>query len=80
MSEKRIVGVDIGTYAVKVVYLDPKGELSLEGVEYELVGGIEANVGDGRVSIAAPVGRAVPARPFHLPINCAIVPKSEARA
>lgn len=38
MSEKRIVGVDIGTYAVKVVYLDPKGELSIEGVEYELVG------------------------------------------
>lgn len=30
-----------------------------EIVEYELVGGIEANVGDGRVSIAAPVGRAV---------------------
>ena len=30
-----------------------------EVVEYELVGGIEANVGDGRVSIAAPVGRAV---------------------
>ena len=30
-----------------------------EVVEYELVGGIEAKVGDGRVSIAAPVGRAV---------------------
>ena len=30
-----------------------------EVVEYELVGGIEANVGDSRVSIAAPVGRAV---------------------
>ena len=30
-----------------------------EVVEYELVGGIEANVGDGRVSITAPVGRAI---------------------
>jgi transcription elongation factor GreA len=30
-----------------------------EVVEYELVGGIEANLGDGRVSIAAPVGRAI---------------------
>jgi transcription elongation factor GreA len=30
-----------------------------EVMEYELVGGIEAKVGDGRVSIAAPVGRAV---------------------
>ena len=30
-----------------------------EVVEYELVGGIEANVGNGRVSIEAPVGRAL---------------------
>ena len=30
-----------------------------EVMEYELVGGIEANVGAGRVSIAAPVGRAL---------------------
>jgi transcription elongation factor GreA len=30
-----------------------------EVVEYELVGGMEANVGNGRVSIAAPVGRAI---------------------
>jgi transcription elongation factor GreA len=28
-------------------------------VEYELVGAIEPNVGDGRVSVAAPVGRAL---------------------
>ena len=37
MSQKRIVGVDVGTYAVKVVYLDPKGELFVTGVERELV-------------------------------------------
>lgn len=30
-----------------------------EIVEYELVGGIEANVGNGRVSVEAPVGRAL---------------------
>jgi transcription elongation factor GreA len=30
-----------------------------EVVEYELVGGIEASAGDGRVSVAAPVGRAL---------------------
>ena len=30
-----------------------------EVVEYELVGGIEANVGNGRVSVDAPVGRAL---------------------
>ena len=30
-----------------------------EVVEYELVGGIEANLGNGRVSVAAPVGRAL---------------------
>jgi transcription elongation factor GreA len=28
-------------------------------VEYELVGAIEPQVGDGRVSVAAPVGRAL---------------------
>jgi transcription elongation factor GreA len=30
-----------------------------EVVEYKLVGGIEASLGDGRVSVAAPVGRAL---------------------
>jgi transcription elongation factor GreA len=30
-----------------------------EIVEYELVGGIEANIGNGRVSVEAPVGRAL---------------------
>lgn len=38
MSEKRIVGVDIGSYAIKVVYLDPKAtELAVLGYTRELV-------------------------------------------
>ena len=37
MTDKRIIGLDIGTYSVKAVYLDPKGELSVVGFEQELV-------------------------------------------
>lgn len=38
MSDKRIVGVDVGSYAVKVVYLDPKSnEISVLGMDSERV-------------------------------------------
>jgi general secretion pathway protein L len=35
VTEKRIVGLDIGTYSVKVIYLEPKGDLSVLGFERE---------------------------------------------
>ncbi len=38
MSEKRIVGLDIGSYAVKVVYLELKGDVQYLGFDQELVG------------------------------------------
>lgn len=37
MTQKRIVGLDVGSYTVKVVYLEPKGDLSVLGFERELV-------------------------------------------
>lgn len=50
MSEKRIVGVDIGSYAIKIVYLDPKASDPLVlGFERERVVDA-ANVGSGVVS------------------------------
>lgn len=37
MNEKRIVGIDVGSYAVKVVYLEPKGEPAVLGFDRERV-------------------------------------------
>ena len=69
--EHRIAGLEARLASARVV--EPNGDgtagignavrlrdlATSEILEYELVGGIEANVGNGRVSIEAPVGRAL---------------------
>lgn len=71
MTEKRIVGIDIGSYSVKVVYLDPKaGDLSVLGYDRQGVEAALAAISSGSgVEDSSPAVAATDGAPPPMPTD-----------